>query len=143
VSAAYRNSYFPVDRLHEHHVALATARAGNVIGGGDWSEHRLIPDLIRGFKLSNLCHPAAKATRPWQHVLDPLHAHPAEKPCSSNTRSCIRVQLRPALKMRGLWSALPPSLRNVGEGASWIRDPDTVCTRATLSHWTPAKPAQN
>jgi CDP-glucose 4,6-dehydratase len=50
VSAAYRSSFFPVDRLHDHHVALATARAGNVIGGGDWSEDRLIPDLIRGFQ---------------------------------------------------------------------------------------------
>ena len=50
VSAAYRNSFFPVDRLHEHRVAVATARAGNVIGGGDWSQDRLIPDLIRGFQ---------------------------------------------------------------------------------------------
>ncbi len=50
VSAAYRNSFFPLDRMQEHHVALATARAGNVIGGGDWSEDRLIPDLIRGFQ---------------------------------------------------------------------------------------------
>src|ERR1700730_3245977 len=49
VSAAYRSSFFPIERLHEHHVAVATARAGNVIGGGDWSEDRLIPDLVRGF----------------------------------------------------------------------------------------------
>jgi CDP-glucose 4,6-dehydratase len=49
VSAAYRTSFFPPDRLHEHHVALATARAGDVIGEGEWSEDRLIPDLVRGF----------------------------------------------------------------------------------------------
>src|SRR6185437_14362083 len=49
VSAAYRQSYFPVERIAEHHVALATARAGNVIGGGDWATDRLIPDLVRGF----------------------------------------------------------------------------------------------
>lgn len=53
VSAAYRSSFFPVDRLHEHHVAVATARAGNVIGGGDWSEDRLIPDLMRGSATRN------------------------------------------------------------------------------------------
>ena len=50
VSAAYRSSFFPPDQLHEQHgVALATVRAGNVIGGGDWSEDRLIPDMVRGF----------------------------------------------------------------------------------------------
>jgi CDP-glucose 4,6-dehydratase len=74
VSAAYRTSFFPIERMHEHHVALATARAGNVIGGGDWSEDRLIPDLIRGFKSGQpVLIRRPKAIRPWQHVLDPLH----------------------------------------------------------------------
>ncbi len=76
VTAAYRSSFFPIERLHEHHVALATARAGNVIGGGDWSEDRLIPDLVRGFKSGQpvlIRHP--NAIRPWQHVLDPLHGY--------------------------------------------------------------------
>ena len=49
VSAAYRQSYFPVEKLAEHGVGIATARAGNVIGGGDWSQDRLLPDLVRGF----------------------------------------------------------------------------------------------
>src|SRR6202000_2855137 len=49
VTAAYRQSYFPVAKLAEHGCAIASARAGNVIGGGDWSTDRLIPDLIRGF----------------------------------------------------------------------------------------------
>src|ERR1035437_9167919 len=56
VSAAYRQSYFPVAHLAEHKVALATARAGNVIGGGDWSLDRLIPDLVRGFLLGEPVH---------------------------------------------------------------------------------------
>jgi CDP-glucose 4,6-dehydratase len=76
VSAAYRSSFFPIERMHEHNVAVATARAGNVIGGGDWSEDRLIPDLIRGFKAGQpvlIRHP--NAVRPWQHVLDPLHGY--------------------------------------------------------------------
>jgi CDP-glucose 4,6-dehydratase len=73
VTAAYRSSFFPVSRLAEHNVALATARAGNVIGGGDWSEDRLIPDLVRGFlsgKPVQIRNP--RAIRPWQHVLEPL-----------------------------------------------------------------------
>jgi CDP-glucose 4,6-dehydratase len=55
---------------------VATARAGNVIGGGDWSTDRLVPDLVRSFLASR---PAAirnpGAVRPWQHVLDPLHGY--------------------------------------------------------------------
>jgi CDP-glucose 4,6-dehydratase len=73
VSAAFRQSYFSVDRLGEHRCAVATGRAGNVIGGGDWSTDRLIPDLVRGFLAGE---PALirrpHAIRPWQHVLEPL-----------------------------------------------------------------------
>lgn len=76
VSAAFRQSYFPVTHFAEHRVALATARAGNVIGGGDWSADRLIPDLIRGF-LAGKPVPIRRpmAIRPWQHVLEPLHGY--------------------------------------------------------------------
>jgi CDP-glucose 4,6-dehydratase len=73
VTAAYRSSYFPLARFKEHKVGLASARAGNVIGGGDWSEDRLIPDLVRGFLSGNpveIRNP--HAIRPWQHVLEPL-----------------------------------------------------------------------
>jgi len=76
VAAAWRDSYFPVNRMSEHRVAIATARAGNVIGGGDWSEDRLIPDLVRGFESENpvlIRHP--QAIRPWQHVLEPLQGY--------------------------------------------------------------------
>ena len=71
VSAAFRSSYF-----HESPVALATARAGNVIGGGDWSLDRLLPDLVRGF-LSGKPVPIRrpKSIRPWQHVLEPVHGY--------------------------------------------------------------------
>jgi CDP-glucose 4,6-dehydratase len=73
VSAAFRTSYFPVERMAEHGVAIATGRAGNVIGGGDWSDDRLIPDLVKGFLEGSpvkIRRPAA--IRPWQHVLEPL-----------------------------------------------------------------------
>jgi CDP-glucose 4,6-dehydratase len=71
VSAAYRQSF-----LAERGVAVATARAGNVIGGGDWSTDRLIPDLVRGFLAGEpvkIRRP--QAIRPWQHVLEPLHGY--------------------------------------------------------------------
>jgi len=76
VSAAFRQSYFPVDKIGEHGVGIATARAGNVIGGGDWSLDRLIPDLVRGFVAGEpvpIRRPLA--IRPWQHVLEPLHGY--------------------------------------------------------------------
>lgn len=68
VIASYRDSY-----LSERNIAVASARAGNVIGGGDWSEDRLIPDAIRAWSANQpleIRHP--HAIRPWQHVLEPL-----------------------------------------------------------------------
>src|SRR5271154_4274338 len=76
VTAASRQSYFPIDRIAEHGVAVATARAGNVIGGGDWSVDRLIPDLVRGFLTGEPVRiRRPHAIRPWQHVLEPLHGY--------------------------------------------------------------------
>tara|TARA_R110001606_G_scaffold178752_1_gene325425 strand:+ start:8119 stop:9210 length:1092 start_codon:yes stop_codon:yes gene_type:complete len=68
VTSAYRRSF-----MHEKGVGLASARAGNVIGGGDWAADRLIPDILRAFEKEIpviVRNPAA--TRPWQHVLEPL-----------------------------------------------------------------------
>jgi CDP-glucose 4,6-dehydratase len=74
VTAAYRDSFFgPGERPA---AAVATARAGNVIGGGDWGEDRLIPDLMRGAlegETVMIRHPGA--VRPWQHVLNPLSGY--------------------------------------------------------------------
>jgi CDP-glucose 4,6-dehydratase len=76
VSAAYRSSFFSVEAAAGQRIALATARAGNVIGGGDWSEDRLIPDLIRGFHAGEAVRiRRPQAIRPWQHVLEPLHGY--------------------------------------------------------------------
>ena len=73
VCAAYRASYFAGGSADKPPPALATARAGNAIGGGDWSANRLIPDALRAFSEKRplaVRHPAA--VRPWQHVLDAL-----------------------------------------------------------------------
>ncbi|MCF7965057.1 MAG: CDP-glucose 4,6-dehydratase [Methylobacter tundripaludum] len=76
VASAYRSSYFNPGNFTDHRVALASARAGNVIGGGDWAEDRLIPDIMRAItqgKPVNIRNP--HAIRPWQHVLEPLSGY--------------------------------------------------------------------
>jgi CDP-glucose 4,6-dehydratase len=68
---SYRRSF-----LEERGVAVATARAGNVIGGGDWSEDRIIPDIVRAWRSGTVLkvrHP--EAIRPWQHVLEPIYGY--------------------------------------------------------------------
>lgn len=73
VTESYRNSFFNQDQYHVHQVALASARAGNVIGGGDWAADRLIPDCIRSLlKDEKVTVRNPQAIRPWQHVLEPL-----------------------------------------------------------------------
>ncbi len=77
VVASYRNSFFnPINYGLTHKVAIASARAGNVIGGGDWANERLIPDCIKAInenEMISLRNPYA--TRPWQHVLDALYGY--------------------------------------------------------------------
>jgi CDP-glucose 4,6-dehydratase len=76
VTAAYRNSFFNRKDYKTHGVALASARAGNVIGGGDWAEDRLIPDIIRaGLRGEKVRIRNPRAIRPWQHVLEPLSGY--------------------------------------------------------------------
>jgi CDP-glucose 4,6-dehydratase len=77
VTSSYRNSFFNIhDFGHSHQTLIATARAGNVIGGGDWSDDRLIPDIVRA-AVSNQTSQirSSNATRPWQHVLEPLRGY--------------------------------------------------------------------
>lgn len=70
---SYRKSFFETSQMI---ASLATARAGNVIGGGDWSEDRLIPDLIRAHEKNEiLCVRSPDAIRPWQHVLESLSGY--------------------------------------------------------------------
>jgi CDP-glucose 4,6-dehydratase len=130
VSAAYRQSYFPVDRLgSSHRTAIATARAGNVIGGGDWSNDRLIPDLVRGFLAGEPVRiRRPQAIRPWQHVLEPLAGYIAlaEHLLSPNPVPYATAynfgpyedDAKPVgwivEKMTAFW----------GAGASWVIDPN-------------------
>lgn len=74
--SSYRNSFFNTEKYYSHLKSLAVGRAGNVIGGGDLAENRIIPDVISSLKTGNqieLRNP--RAVRPWQHVLDALFAY--------------------------------------------------------------------
>lgn len=76
ISASYRDSFFGQRDVTGRLAAIATARAGNVIGGGDWAEDRLIPDVVRsliGGDSVQIRNPGA--VRPWQHVLEPLSGY--------------------------------------------------------------------
>ncbi len=73
VTASFRSSFFNPSYYSKHGVAVASARAGNVIGGGDYAEDRLIPDFIRAIsKGESVKIRNPKAIRPWQHVLEPI-----------------------------------------------------------------------
>lgn len=76
ISNAYVRSFFNPDNYEQHGVALATVRAGNVLGGGDWTEDRIIPDCVKALSENKpivLRYP--EAIRPWQHVLEPLYGY--------------------------------------------------------------------
>lgn len=122
VAGAYRQSYFSRDGVIE----LATARAGNVIGGGDWAVDRLVPDLLRGFAAGRptlIRNPGA--VRPWQHVLEPLVGYLSLAQCLRSLPGAFagawnfgpddadaRTVEWIADRLVGLW----------GAGASWQRD---------------------
>jgi len=126
VTAAYRNSYFHPNKYQEHGVAIASARAGNVIGGGDWAEDRLIPDIMRAISEDrpvNIRNP--HAIRPWQHVLEPLSGYLllAQKLCEESADFAEGWNFGPndedAKPVQWIAEKLTHSW---GEGASWVLD---------------------
>jgi CDP-glucose 4,6-dehydratase len=76
VTSSYRNSFFNPSKFPEHQISIASVRAGNVIGGGDWGIDRLFPDIMRGIQnKSNIMIRNPESTRPWQFVLDLLFGY--------------------------------------------------------------------
>ena len=123
VTAAYRSSYFNPNKFREHGVAIATGRAGNVIGGGDWASDRLIPDILRAVeagKSVTIRNP--DAIRPWQHVLEPLSGYLvlAERLYSNGAEYAEAWNFGPddadAKPVRWVLDRL---LRSLGAGVSW------------------------
>ncbi len=76
VISSFRNSFFNIKEYSKHQKAIISARAGNVIGGGDWSNDRIIPDIVRALKSGEKIFVRnPHAVRPWQHVLEPLSGY--------------------------------------------------------------------
>lgn len=76
VTQSFRSAFFPPERHAQHGVAIASARAGNVIGGGDWGTDRLIPDILRSIAAGEAVRiRRPDSIRPWQHVLEPLSGY--------------------------------------------------------------------
>jgi CDP-glucose 4,6-dehydratase len=126
VSAAYRQAFFPTDHLADHGVALATARAGNVIGGGDWSPDRLVPDLIRGFLAGSPVRiRRPHAIRPWQHVLEPLRGYIllAEHLLTRNPKYATAYNFGPSRDdAQPVFYIADTMVKLWGNNAAWIDD---------------------
>ncbi len=76
VTNSFRNSFFNIKQYQQHQKAIISARAGNVIGGGDWSKDRIIPDIVRALQNNELIEVRnPNSIRPWQHVLEPLSGY--------------------------------------------------------------------
>lgn len=128
VTAAWRNSYFSPQRHAEHGTALASARAGNVIGGGDWADDRLIPDILRAFDAGEpvaIRNPGA--IRPWQHVLEPLSGYLllAQRLVEDGPAHAEAWNFGPAeTDARPVQWIVERLTRAWGDGASWRLDTD-------------------
>jgi len=150
--AAYRDSYFNTKNYADHGVAVASTRAGNVIGGGDWSEDRLVPDTIRAIQRGEpvlIRRPGA--IRPWQFVLEPLRGYLelAEKLWESGTEYTGAWNFGPNIEEIKPVSWLVERLATLwGGGASWEIDSGQHphedhflkldCTKSkSLLHWYP------
>ncbi len=129
VTAAYRKSFFNDSKNSQYQVALATARAGNVIGGGDWAEDRLIPDILRaiengqGVKIRN-----PRATRPWQHVLEPISGYLvlAEQLYTQGLAFAEAFNFGPAEEdVKPVQWIVEQLIQSWGDGASWYLDNGT------------------
>jgi CDP-glucose 4,6-dehydratase len=126
VTTAYRGSYFPAESFQQHGVALASARAGNVIGGGDWTSNQLVPDLMRAFLEGQSCLiRSPSAVRPWQFVLEPLRGYLllAERLTEHPARFASGWNFGPAESDAKPVSWIADKLTQLwGKDASWTRD---------------------
>lgn len=152
VTASMRRAFFDPERNPVNHVGIATARAGNVIGGGDWAKDRLIPDFIRAI-LNNekiiIRHPMA--IRPWQHVFEPLSGYMllAEKLFYEGTKyseawnfgpdpSDVRTVEWIINKLYELWQSKPNFVISDQENVHEAQQLRLDCSKArTLLNWEP------
>jgi CDP-glucose 4,6-dehydratase len=128
VTAAYRQSFFNVEQFSQHRCGIASARAGNVIGGGDWSDDRLLPDLVRGFLRGDEVRiRRPQSIRPWQHVLEPLwgYIRLAEELYKGNSVAASAWNFGPQDDDAWPVARIAKKLAEVwGAGAKWVVDGD-------------------
>lgn len=123
--SSWRRSFFnPKDYGRKHHVSLASVRAGNVIGGGDWAKDRIIPDCIRALEADRPIEiRSPKAIRPWQHVLEPLGGYLllAVKMWRKPTAYCEGWNFGPRMEsVSTVWEVAQKLIANYGKGT--LRD---------------------
>lgn len=118
---SWRRSFFnPADYGKKHTVSLASVRAGNVIGGGDWAKDRIIPDCIRALETTKVIDiRSPKAVRPWEHVLEPLSGYMllAKKMWENPTEYCEGWNFGPeAESVSTVWDVASALVENYGYG---------------------------
>lgn len=122
--ASWRRSFFNPERYSEHGKSIASVRAGNVIGGGDWALDRIIPDCIRALEAGKpIDIRSPKAIRPWQHVLEPLSGYMllARRMWESPTEYCEGWNFGPrAESISTVWKVASRVVDNYGSGS--LRD---------------------
>ena len=129
---SWRRSFFnPEDYGKKHHVSLASVRAGNVIGGGDWAKDRIIPDCIRALETTKVIDiRSPKAVRPWEHVLEPLSGYMllAQKMWDSPTEYCEGWNFGPeADSVLTVWDVATAIIDNFGFGElKDVSDPNAL-----------------
>ena len=129
---SWRRSFFnPVDYGKKHTVSLASVRAGNVIGGGDWALDRIIPDCIRALEEGRIIDiRSPKSVRPWEHVLEPLSGYMllAQKMWDNPTGYCEGWNFGPEAEcVSTVWDVATVLINNYGYGdMKDSSDPDAV-----------------
>lgn len=129
---SWRRSFFnPESYGKKHTVSLASARAGNVIGGGDWAKDRIIPDCIRALETTKIIDiRSPKAVRPWEHVLEPLSGYMllSQKMWDNPTEYCEGWNFGPEQEsVLTVWDVASAIIENFGFGElKDVSDPDEL-----------------
>ncbi len=129
--SSWRRSFFNPEQYSKHGKSIASVRAGNVIGGGDWALDRIIPDCIKALEAGqSIDIRSPKAVRPWQHVLEPLSAYMllAQKMWDEPTKYCEGWNFGPrAESITTVWEVAEKVIANYGSGQlNDLSDPNAL-----------------
>lgn len=129
---SWRRSFFNPEHFEKHGKSIASVRAGNVIGGGDWALDRIIPDCIRALEADKPIEiRSPKSVRPWEHVLEPLSGYMllAKKMWESPTKYCEGWNFGPESEsISTVWEVAAELIKNFGHGE--LKD----CTNSNVVH---------